>query len=113
MRQGLTYDNVLLEPQYSDIVSRKEVNLKTDLGKGVKLRLPIIASPMDTVSESNIAWGMGMAGATAIVHSIGLQVVLSVLVGTWQNEPPHSSTLAQKSSVLMLLTVITFLSKRL
>ena len=68
MRQGLTYDDVLLEPQYSDIVSRKEVSLETDLGKGVKLRLPLIASPMDTVSESNMAWGMGMAGATAVVH---------------------------------------------
>jgi len=68
MRQGLTYDDVLLEPQYSDIQSRKEVSLETDLGKGVRLRIPIIASPMDTVSEGNMAWGMGMAGGTAIIH---------------------------------------------
>ena len=58
MKQGLTYDDVLLEPQYSDIKSRKEVSLETDLGKGVKLRVPIIASPMDTVSEASMAWGM-------------------------------------------------------
>ena len=68
MKQGLTYDDVLLEPQYSDITSRKQVSLKTDLGKGIELRVPIIASPMDTVSEANMAWGMGMAGGVAIVH---------------------------------------------
>ena len=68
MKQGLTYDDVLLEPQYSDITSRKEVCLVSDLGKGIALRVPIIASPMDTVSEANMAWGMGMAGGVAIIH---------------------------------------------
>jgi len=68
MKQGLTYDDVLLKPQYSDILSRKEVDLATDLGKGIELRVPIIASPMDTVSEANMAWGMGMAGGAAIIH---------------------------------------------
>ena len=68
MKQGLTYDDVLLKPQYSDILSRKEVDLATDLGKGIELRVPIIASPMDTVSEANMAWGMGMTGGVAIIH---------------------------------------------
>ena len=57
MHKGLTYDDVLLVPQYSDIKSRKEVSLETDLGGEVELGLPIIASPMDTVSEANRAWG--------------------------------------------------------
>ena len=60
MKQGLTYDDVLLKPQYSDILSRKEVDLATDLGKGIELRVPIIAcllytspSPRD-VEESRM-----------------------------------------------------------
>ena len=55
MKTGITYDDVLLVPQYSDIISRREVDLITDLGKGVELSLPIIASPMDTVSEADMA----------------------------------------------------------
>ena len=47
MKKGLTYDDVLLVPQYSDIESRSEVSLTTEFGRGVELGLPIIASPMD------------------------------------------------------------------
>ena len=68
MHKGLTYDDVLLVPQYSDIKSRKEVSLETDLGGEVELGLPIIASPMDTVSEANMAWGMGESGGVSIIH---------------------------------------------
>ena len=37
MKTGITYDDVLLVPQYSDIISRREVNLTTDFGKGIEL----------------------------------------------------------------------------
>ena len=68
MQKGLTYDDVLLVPQYSDIESRSEVSLTTDFGRGVELELPIIASPMDTVSEANMAGSLGELGGISIVH---------------------------------------------
>ena len=56
MKVALAYDDVLLVPQYSDIYSRLEVNLTNNLGE-LEFALPIIASPMDTVSEFDMAHG--------------------------------------------------------
>jgi len=64
----LSYDDVLLKPQYSDIVSRSEIDLSTNLGAGLTLKIPILSSPMDTVSEGGMAAALGAAGASAIVH---------------------------------------------
>ena len=50
-KEAVTYDDMLLVPQYSDITTRKEVDIGSDLSFGFRLGLPIIASPMDTVSE--------------------------------------------------------------
>jgi|TARA_B100000900_G_C20576174_1_gene715414 IMP dehydrogenase len=66
--ENLSYDDVLLVPQYSDIRSRSEVSTETDLGNGLILRLPIIASPMDTISEAAMAVSLGNAGGAAIIH---------------------------------------------
>jgi len=68
MKQALTYDDVLLVPQYSDIKSRKEVNISNQLGKNKTLKLPVISSPMDTVTESEMAWSMSSAGGLGIIH---------------------------------------------
>ena len=68
MIEALTYDDVLLLPHYSDIRSRSEVDISTDLGNGLKLGLPIISSPMDTVSEDLMAGSMSAAGGCAIIH---------------------------------------------
>ena len=68
MNRTFSYDDVLLVPQYSDIRSRSEIDISTDLGKGVKLQLPVIASPMDTISEGAMSAAMGRLGASAIVH---------------------------------------------
>ena len=66
--QTLSYDDVLLRPQYSDIRSRTEIDISTDLGNGVVLQLPIFSSPMDTISESAMANTMSKSGASAIIH---------------------------------------------
>ena len=66
-KETLTYDDVLLVPQYSDITSRKEVDLTSDLGN-IRRGVPILASPMDTVSESEMASALGSMGASAIIH---------------------------------------------
>ncbi len=68
MTPALSYDDVLLKPQYSDIRSRSEIDISAELGKGIHLCLPIIASPMDTVSEHSMASAMSDAGGVAIVH---------------------------------------------
>ncbi len=69
-RESLTYDDVLLIPQYSDIESRKEVNIGNwlDQDRGIKFELPIIASPMDTVTEIPMALTLGRMGGLAIIH---------------------------------------------
>ena len=68
MINALSYDDVLLVPQYSDIESRSEIDISVDLGKNLKLELPILASPMDTISEAPMAIAMASAGATAVIH---------------------------------------------
>ena len=64
----LSYDDVLLKPQYSDIESRTEIDISTDLGNGLVLDVPVISSPMDTVTEGAMAVALGSYGATGIVH---------------------------------------------
>jgi len=67
-KQTITFGDVLLEPQYSDITSRKEVSLKTPLDPHFGLDIPIIASPMDTVSEWEMASTMSSLGGMAVIH---------------------------------------------
>jgi IMP dehydrogenase len=66
-REALSYDDVLLVPQYSDIKSRNEVSLRSQLGH-YTMELPIIASPMDTIVEVEMAAAMADLGGLAIIH---------------------------------------------
>ena len=68
MNKTYSYDDVLLVPQYSEIQSRSQIDISSDLGKGVKLELPIFASPMDTISEGAMGDAMSKVGASAIIH---------------------------------------------
>lgn len=68
MNNALTYDDVLLVPQYSDIESRSHVNIGSDLAPDIRLELPIISSPMDTVTEDQMAIEMHKAGGLGIIH---------------------------------------------
>ena len=66
-KEAVTYDDMLLVPQYSDITSRSEVDIGNSLG--VKdLSLPIMSSPMDTVSEVDMAVAMDKSGGMAVIH---------------------------------------------
>jgi len=67
MREALTYNDVLLVPQFSDIRSRTEVDTSSFLGD-IEFEIPIIASPMDTISESHMGSTMWAHGGVAIVH---------------------------------------------
>jgi IMP dehydrogenase len=66
-KEAVTYDDMLLVPQYSDITSRSEVDITSCLGHR-EFTLPIIASPMDTVSEIDMAIAMNQAGGLAVLH---------------------------------------------
>ena len=68
MQETFSYDDVLLAPQYSDIKSRSEVSISTDLGNNVTLKLPVIASPMDTITEAAMAIAIGISGGTSVIH---------------------------------------------
>ena len=62
MLNALSYDDVLLVPQYSDIKSRAEIDISADLGNGLTLELPILSSPMDTISERPMVVAMSKFG---------------------------------------------------
>lgn len=65
--QGITFDDVLLEPGYSDVVPR-EVDIRTQLTRGIWLNIPVLSSPMDTVTESDLAIALAQEGGIGIIH---------------------------------------------
>lgn len=66
IREALTYDDVLLVPQYSEVLPA-DANLTTILGH-LTLELPFISAPMDTVTEAAMAIAMAQAGALGVIH---------------------------------------------
>jgi IMP dehydrogenase len=65
--QGITFDDVLLEPAYSDVVPR-DVDVRTSLTRTIRLNIPIVSSPMDTVTESDLAIALAQEGGIGIIH---------------------------------------------
>ena len=81
-KPSLSYDDVLLVPKYSDITSRQEVDISSELDSVRKLDIPIISSPMDTITESAMANSMANAGGLGVLHrykSIEAQVQICLL----------------------------------
>lgn len=66
-REGLTFDDVLLVPGYSEVLPQ-EVSLATSLSEKLPLNLPIISAGMDTVTESEMAIAMARAGGLGVIH---------------------------------------------
>lgn len=67
IREGLTFDDVLLVPKSSNVLPSK-VNLGTELCKGVFLHVPLLSAAMDTVTESKMAIAMAREGGLGIIH---------------------------------------------
>ena len=64
----IAYDDVLLVPQYSNIESRSEIDIHADLGNNLVLDMPVISSPMDTISELDMSVAMAYTGGCSIIH---------------------------------------------
>ena len=68
IREGLTFDDVLLIPKRSPIISRSQTNLKTRLSRNISLNIPVISANMDTVTESPMAIALAREGGVGIIH---------------------------------------------
>ena len=67
IHEALTFDDVLLEPAYSEVLPR-EVKLKTQLTRSLSLNIPIISAAMDTVTEARLAITLAQEGGIGIIH---------------------------------------------
>lgn len=65
--EGLTYDDVLLVPNYSSVLPR-EVNIQSKFSKNITLNVPIVSAAMDTVTESAMAIAMAQEGGIGVLH---------------------------------------------
>ena len=68
IREGLTFDDVLLVPKYSDVTTRSQTDLKTRLSRNINLSIPFVSANMDTVTESSMAVAIARAGGIGIIH---------------------------------------------
>jgi len=69
-KEALSFDDIMLVPQESDIYSRHKINLTMTFGKHnpIGLTMPIFAAPMDTVCEYDMAFNLGLLGGVGVVH---------------------------------------------
>ena len=67
VREGLTFDDVLLVPAFSQVLP-KDVSLKTKFTRNIHLNTPIISAAMDTVTESQLAISIAQQGGIGVIH---------------------------------------------
>ncbi len=64
---GLTFDDILLLPGYTDF-SRSDIDVSTQLTKHISIKIPLISAPMDTVTEASLAIALAKLGGIGIIH---------------------------------------------
>src|SRR5438445_9114064 len=65
--QGMTFDDVLLEPAFSDVMPG-DVDVRSQLTRNIRLNCPVVSSPMDTATESELAIALAQEGGMGIIH---------------------------------------------
>ena len=88
IKQGYSYDDILIQPNYSEIMSRKDVDLSINLTKNIKLNIPIVSANMDTITEDKMAIEIAKLGGLGILHrycSIEQQVEMVKKVKRYTN----------------------------
>ncbi|MDE5851929.1 MAG: IMP dehydrogenase, partial [Alistipes sp.] len=65
--EGLTFDDVLLVPAYSEVLPR-EVDVKTRFSRNIQLNIPIVSAAMDTVTEAPMAIALAREGGIGVIH---------------------------------------------
>jgi IMP dehydrogenase len=68
MKQAITFDDIQIKPSFSEILHRADCDVKTKITANVKLDIPIVSSPMDTITELQMAVALGKLGGLGIVH---------------------------------------------
>ena len=68
IREGLTFDDVLLVPKFSDVTSRSQTDLSTQLSRNISINIPLISANMDTVTETSMAVTIAREGGIGIIH---------------------------------------------
>jgi len=96
IQDTLSFDDILINPRLSNVESRKDISLNTYLTKNIALHLPLISSPMDTITEDKMAIEMALNGGLGIIHrynTIEQQVHMIKQVKrylTYINENPYT-----------------------
>lgn len=71
--EGLTFDDILLVPQYSDVLPR-ECDTKTKFSRHIQLNIPLVSAAMDTVTESKMAIALAQEGGIGVIHkNLGIE----------------------------------------
>jgi len=109
IQESLSFDDVLIEPRYSNIDSRKNIKIKSQLTKNISLYLPLISSPMDTITESEMAINMATNGGLGIIHRYN---TIDQQVNLVKNVKRHLSFIIEKPyTVYENETIDTLLNK--
>lgn len=110
IREGLTFDDVLLVPQKSNVLPR-DVDLSVQLSKNLKLNIPMLSAAMDTVTDSRMAIAIAREGGLGIIHknmSIEAQAAMVDKVKRSENgvisDPFHLSPTHKVSDALELMS---------
>ena len=79
--EGLTYDDVLLVPAYSEVLPR-EVSISTKFTRNISLNVPVLSAAMDTVTESAMAMSIAREGGIGVLHkNMSIKDAMSILKG--------------------------------
>lgn len=90
MKYALTYDDIQLVPEYSEVESRTTINLSTKLTTNITIQNPIIAAPMDTVCGIDMIRALYEVGCVGCIHRFNDSYVQSVVINKLVKELEHS-----------------------